>query len=191
MLARSSPRSLVHRALRSRPSRLRSRYSLASSLTCSANAKRTRAARSCRSSGNERTCATASLNAVVMASVYHHGRKRRPYLAQRLPRITMPQPGCCQSRSRLTRHHSPPKWGCGQADNLPWSPRISLSASTDNGMPARTITCPDCGLVLRVQGPRFLYDAKEWRRICKRIHLDSPAACLIQRDGTPSKNKPK
>jgi hypothetical protein len=61
-------------------------------------------------------------------------------------------------------------------------------------MPARTITCPDCGLVLRVSrndtGSTLLYDASDWQRRCKRIDLDNPAWCLIRRDGThPKKEK--
>jgi hypothetical protein len=61
-------------------------------------------------------------------------------------------------------------------------------------MPAKTITCPDCGLVLRVSrndaGSSLLYDVADWQRLCKRLHLDDPAWCLIRRDGThPKKEK--
>jgi hypothetical protein len=59
-------------------------------------------------------------------------------------------------------------------------------------VPAKTITCPDCGLVLRVSrdtsGSRLLYDVNDWQRRCKRLHLDDPAWCLVQR-GTISSKK--
>jgi hypothetical protein len=51
-------------------------------------------------------------------------------------------------------------------------------------MAAKTITCPDCGLVLQVVGSQVIYDIDEWRRRCKRVDLDSPLWCLIQRDDT-------
>ena len=60
-------------------------------------------------------------------------------------------------------------------------------------MPAETITCPDCGLVLRVArdttGSTLLYDVGDWQRRCKRRDLDDPAWCLIRRDGTASKKQ--
>jgi hypothetical protein len=52
----------------------------------------------------------------------------------------------------------------------------------------QAITCPDCGLVLRVAddalGFRFVYDMRDWRLICTRVHLGHAAWCLVQRDGT-------
>jgi len=52
----------------------------------------------------------------------------------------------------------------------------------------QTITCPDCGLVLRVTDDttvfKFVYDMKNWRRVCTRAHLGDAAWCLVQRDGT-------
>jgi hypothetical protein len=60
-------------------------------------------------------------------------------------------------------------------------------------MPAKTITRPDCGLVLRVvrdaTGTNFTYDINEWQRRCKRPELDDPAWCLIQRDGMGSEKQ--
>src|SRR5262245_24310938 len=52
----------------------------------------------------------------------------------------------------------------------------------------QTITCPDCGLVLRAidgtTGFKCIYDMKVWRRICTRVDLGDAAWCLVQRDGT-------
>lgn len=65
----------------------------------------------------------------------------------------------------------------------------------NNQMPTKTITCPDCGLVLHVNddtapGFKFVYDMRDWQRRCKRLHLGDAAWCLVQRDGTspPKKN---
>src|SRR5262245_56182878 len=49
----------------------------------------------------------------------------------------------------------------------------------------KTITCPDCGLVLRVtQSARgsttLIYDVNDWQRRCWRINLGSPVMCLVQ-----------
>jgi hypothetical protein len=58
-------------------------------------------------------------------------------------------------------------------------------------MPVKTITCPDCGLVLKVvrgvAKSTVLYDVSDWQRRCKRPDLDDPAWCLLQRDGTSPK----
>jgi hypothetical protein len=55
---------------------------------------------------------------------------------------------------------------------------------------AQMTTCPDCGLVLHVTndalGSNFVYDMRDWRRICTRVHLGDAALCLIQRRGTQS-----
>ena len=52
----------------------------------------------------------------------------------------------------------------------------------------QTIACPHCRLVLRATleacGFKFVYDMRDWRRICTRVHLGGAAWCLIQRDGT-------
>jgi hypothetical protein len=63
-----------------------------------------------------------------------------------------------------------------------------------NAMPAKTITCPDCGLVLRVlrdaTGTKLIYDVNDWHRRCARLNLDDPALCLVWRKGTsPEKQK--
>jgi hypothetical protein len=34
------------------------------------------------------------------------------------------------------------------------------------------------------QGFNFVYDMREWQRICTRVHLGDAALYLIQRDGT-------
>ena len=51
------------------------------------------------------------------------------------------------------------------------------------GTQSGTITCPDCGLVLReardANSSTFTYDAGDWRRCCKRPNLDSPLWCLV------------
>src|SRR5262245_25644930 len=53
---------------------------------------------------------------------------------------------------------------------------------------AQTITCPDCGLVLRsingTTGFKCVYDIDVWRRVCTHVDLGDAAWCLVQRDGT-------
>jgi len=61
-------------------------------------------------------------------------------------------------------------------------------------MAVDSITCPDCGLVVRVtcgaSRSRLIYDIKEWKRRCKRGDVDQPAWCFVQRDGTsPTKTE--
>jgi len=55
-------------------------------------------------------------------------------------------------------------------------------------MPGKEITCPDCGLVLRVkddeEGLNLNYFVSEWGRLCARRDLVDPAWCLLQRDRT-------
>ena len=55
-------------------------------------------------------------------------------------------------------------------------------------MSTRIVKCPDCGLTLELaverERSKAEYDTEEWRRVCKRPHLDSLLWCLIQRDGT-------
>ena len=57
-------------------------------------------------------------------------------------------------------------------------------------MPAKTITCPDCGLVVRVtrdaKGSTLIYDVNDWQRRCKHPALDDPALCLVWRRRTSS-----
>src|SRR5262245_18848128 len=52
----------------------------------------------------------------------------------------------------------------------------------------QTVTCPDCGLVLRLidgsPGFKLVYDRRAWQRACTRVHLEDAAWCLVQRDGT-------
>jgi hypothetical protein len=59
-------------------------------------------------------------------------------------------------------------------------------------MPFKTITCPDCGLVLKVTreagASSLVFDVNDWRRRCKRLHFDDPVLCLEMCDGTISKN---
>ena len=46
-------------------------------------------------------------------------------------------------------------------------------------MPVKTITCPDCGLVLRLTrdktGSKLIYDVNDWQRRCKRLEHEGPA----------------
>ena len=56
------------------------------------------------------------------------------------------------------------------------------------------ITCPDCGLVLRVRDDGvviiFNYAVSEWQRRCNRRNLGDPVWCLLERDRTnPQKEK--
>src|SRR5215813_10613286 len=51
----------------------------------------------------------------------------------------------------------------------------------------KTITCPNCGLVLRVTqhargSTTLIYDVNEWQRRCVRIDLGSPVMCLVQHE---------
>ena len=60
-------------------------------------------------------------------------------------------------------------------------------------MPIKTITCPDCGLVLRVARDAtkstLLYEVGDWQSRCQRRDLDDPAWCLIRRDGARPKKQ--
>jgi hypothetical protein len=60
------------------------------------------------------------------------------------------------------------------------------------GTPTKAIVCPDCGLTLRVtreaEGSTLTYNLGDWQRHCKRVELDDPAWCLVQRDGTSAKS---
>jgi len=53
-------------------------------------------------------------------------------------------------------------------------------------MPAETITCPDCGLVVRVlpdvTSTKVAYDINDWQRRCTRLYLESPTRCLLLRE---------
>jgi hypothetical protein len=57
--------------------------------------------------------------------------------------------------------------------------------------PTKAIVCPDCGLALHVTrdagGSNLTYDFGDWQQRCKRVELDDPAWCLVQRDGTSAK----
>jgi len=49
----------------------------------------------------------------------------------------------------------------------------------------KTITCPNCGLVLRVTqrakgSTTLIYDVNDWQRRCWRSDLGSPVLCLVQ-----------
>ena len=52
-------------------------------------------------------------------------------------------------------------------------------------MAGESITCPDCGLVVTVNGwdagPAVAYDIDEWRRVCKHRDLGEPSWCFICR----------
>ena len=51
-------------------------------------------------------------------------------------------------------------------------------------VPTKQVICPDCGLVLSVEDDdKLAYDVEAWKRMCKRVQLDGPFWCLIQRDG--------
>jgi hypothetical protein len=56
-------------------------------------------------------------------------------------------------------------------------------------MAIETITCPHCGLILKVEtcAEEFTvsYDGEEWRQRCKHLDLGSPGLCLAQ-EGEPS-----
>jgi hypothetical protein len=60
-------------------------------------------------------------------------------------------------------------------------------------MTVKTITCPDCGPLLRVardpaaSNSVYDYDIKDWQRRCKQPDL-SPVRCLVRPDGTSPKN---
>ena len=60
-------------------------------------------------------------------------------------------------------------------------------------MPIKTITCPDCGLVLRVARDAtkstLLYEVGDWQSRCQRPDLGDPAGCLIRRDGARPKKQ--
>jgi hypothetical protein len=53
-------------------------------------------------------------------------------------------------------------------------------------MPPKTITCPDCGLVLRVlpdaTSTTVTYDINDWQRRCTRLDIESPSQCLLLRE---------
>jgi hypothetical protein len=56
-------------------------------------------------------------------------------------------------------------------------------------MANKTITCPDCGLVLSVTrdktGSKLTYNVKDWQRRCTRIEHDNPAWCLLRQGAKP------
>ena len=60
-------------------------------------------------------------------------------------------------------------------------------------MSTKTITCPDCGLVLRVARDAtkstLLYEVGDWQSRCQRPDLGDPAGCLIRRDGARPKKQ--
>jgi hypothetical protein len=55
-----------------------------------------------------------------------------------------------------------------------------------SAVPPKTITCPDCGLVVRLtrndMGSTLIYNVNDWQVRCKRLHRDDPAWCLVRRD---------
>ena len=52
-------------------------------------------------------------------------------------------------------------------------------------MSPKTITCPDCGLELRVlpdaTESQLVYAVNDWQRRCRRLNFGSPALCLVGR----------
>jgi len=58
-------------------------------------------------------------------------------------------------------------------------------------MSAKTITCPECGLVVSVErdatGTKLIYDINDWHNRCRRLDLDDPAWCLILRGDASSR----
>jgi hypothetical protein len=74
-------------------------------------------------------------------------------------------------------------------------PRASFPTREDTlvATPAKTITCPDCGLVLRVTRSRdatkLIYDVKDWKLRCDRPGLGDPAWCLVRHSTKPGKNE--
>jgi Zn-finger nucleic acid-binding protein len=52
--------------------------------------------------------------------------------------------------------------------------------------------CPDCGLLLEVQAENgnteVQYDRAQWERECRRVWLDGPLWCLLDREGTKPTN---
>jgi hypothetical protein len=62
-------------------------------------------------------------------------------------------------------------------------------------MSPKTITCPDCGLDLRVlpdaTGSQLVYSVNDWQRRCRRLNLGGPALCLVRREGPKADNGSK
>jgi hypothetical protein len=67
---------------------------------------------------------------------------------------------------------------------------FSISSNRARTMPIKMITCPDCGLVLRVTrdatGSKLIYDVNDWQRRCKRLDHDDPAWCLVRHGTKPN-----
>ena len=61
----------------------------------------------------------------------------------------------------------------------------STSLPVTRAMPTKTITCRDCGLLVRVlpeaTGTKLDFDFNDWRRRCKRRDLGGPAWCFVLR----------
>jgi hypothetical protein len=56
-------------------------------------------------------------------------------------------------------------------------------------MPKRTVTCPDCQLVVEASSEetsdsKLIFDPNAWRARCQHTTLGSPVWCLVRRDGT-------
>jgi hypothetical protein len=62
-------------------------------------------------------------------------------------------------------------------------------------MSPKPITCPDCGLDIRVlsdaTGSQLVYDINDWQRRCRRLNLGDPALCLVRRKGPKVDNGSK
>jgi hypothetical protein len=69
----------------------------------------------------------------------------------------------------------------------------NLTREVFSEMSTKTITCPDCGLVLRVAHDStkstLLYEVGAWESRCQRPDLDDPARCLIRREGARPKKQ--
>jgi hypothetical protein len=95
-------------------------------------------------------------------------------------------------RARQQLSSTPPNLGMAKLTQLgmPRAPHMRKDASLNK--PAKSITRPNCGLVLRVThargstgllakgSTRLLYDLNDWQRRCLRTDLDSPVMCLVQ-----------
>ena len=92
---------------------------------------------------------------------------------------TTPSLRFCKKKTIPPIHLTLPKTGDATDDDFRIRPRAALAAGSDEYMPPQTITCPDCGLVLRVKrndaDSTLIYDVTYWQRHCKRPQRDNPA----------------
>lgn len=64
-------------------------------------------------------------------------------------------------------------------------PGAQITHKRGDGGAGHAAACPHCGLQLTITrdklGTRVTFDLREWERLCKFPHLDSPVLCLIAR----------